>query len=115
MKNRIIIFLFFAFVAFMVGRSFLLTQKVMRTTYNIIIDDIDTTAKGDLILYYDGNETYFSGYTITQFDSILIGDSIAKDSCDKLLRVYREGGYGSFRLISEHEPNTWIPIYWFCD
>lgn len=115
MKKSIIVFLFVGFLLFMVVRSYLLTQEVMRTTFHIIIDDIDTTAKGNLLIYYDGHRTHFSGYTLTKFDSILIGDSISKDSCDKFLYVYRENSNGSFGLILKLEPNTWIPIDWFCN
>lgn len=104
MKRLLIILAFIFFVVFLSLKSYFGTKNTMRTPYNFVIEDIDTTAKGQLELYTKGEWIFLHSYSITQFDSILVKDSIAKDSCERFVRVYRKNlNDGSYQLISKHK------------
>lgn len=115
MKKSYIIILFFAFVIFMFSKSIWTTKTVMRNSYHFVIEDIDTTAKGNLIFYSNNHQINFSSFWVTKFDSIMVGDSVAKDSCDVWLRFYRLNEEGIANLISEQESIMLIGRGLFCD
>lgn len=104
MRRLLIIFVFIAFVVFLSLKSYIGSKNTMRASYHFVIEDLDTTAKGQLELYSKGEWRFLHSYSITQFDSILVMDSIAKDSCEKFVRVYRKNfSDGNYQLISKHK------------
>lgn len=113
-KFYILIFIIGIFGFFFI-KQFLDTKTRIQTSYHFVIEDIDTTTKGQLKFYYNNNWIIFSSYWISETDSILIGDSIAKDSCDKFLKIYRLDSIGRYRIISNQESIMWINRDMFCD
>lgn len=114
MKGKYIIILFFGFITFHLITTIMNAKRVMLSSYHFIIQDIDTTGKGGLIFYTEGAQVNFYPFWVTQVDSILIGDSIAKDSCDIWLRFYRLDKNNEMVLFSEHEP-VMLFSNLFCD
>lgn len=115
MKKAYIIFIFVGFILFMIAKSYHTTKTVMRNSYYFVIEDIDTTSKGSLVFYNKNEKIHFSAFAVTRFDSILIGDSIAKDSCDKWLKFYRFGEDGRAELFLRMESVELIGRNLFCD
>jgi hypothetical protein len=87
----------------------------MYSSYHFIIEDIDTSDKGDLTFYYGDKNVNFQAFWVSQFDSIMIGDSVSKDSCDQFLRFYRYNEKEGPLMISEQESVMLIGRDIFCD
>lgn len=115
MKTKYVILLFVSFIIGLSIKSLLNTREIMKSTYNFVIDDIDTLDKGELVFYHENNKVSFSSFWVTKFDSILIGDSVAKDSCDRFLRFYRFDSDGGVELISSQESIMLFGRDLFCD
>lgn len=115
MKKLYIVFIFVGFLMVLLAKSILTTKNIMQNRHHFVIEDIDTLSKGELVFYYDDRKVSFTSFWVTKFDSILIGDSVAKDSCDKYLKFYRFDEKGEAKLISKQESVMLIGRELFCD
>jgi hypothetical protein len=117
MKN--LFYFIIAFVAFLISLfSVILYQSrnEYKSKYNFVITKIAINSKGYLTFYNNEKDYLFSNYLFREEDSISKGDRIFKDSCSKILYVYRKSESSEvYEVFLKKEPNGTYPIEWFCN
>lgn len=107
--------IFLVVVAFLLVRQFLDAGKEFKSSYDFIIEKIEVTPTKKLILYDSIGVEFFSvNYSIVENDNIEIGDSISKQSCSKLLYVYKKNDKGDYQEYKRKSPSGLFPYNWFC-